>query len=130
MTLVVIYQDEYQISDLTTGDQSYIQDFGDEHNAHGGGTYGDSVAHFTDLNWTNPNNTQVDSIYLFSSLTNDTSSAVIRKTFSKSTTNYEDVLGNETHRFYWLKAKYQNGFLSPFSPVAVDTTTVYVPNTP
>ena len=47
---------------------------------------------------------------------------------SKTSITYRDTLTTEKIRYYWLKVRDINGNVSSFSPVAVDKTTIYVPN--
>ena len=100
-------------------------DFGKTTAANGGGTTGDSVAHYVDLSWTNPADSDHDSTYIYSSLSNSTTSAVKVAAVSKSVTSYRYTLGTETTRYFWIKVRDKSGNLSGYCPVASNSTTLY-----
>ena len=121
---IIRYIDNINISKIApTKTAGSITDFGSSD-----GNTTDSVSHFIDLKWENPPELKIDSIYIFSNLKNDTTTAYKIAGLKNSISTYRDILKSEKIRYYWLKIKDVNGNISSFSSVAVDTNTIYVPN--
>jgi hypothetical protein len=122
---LTLYFDDIELENVTTGWKNYIMDFGKTTAANGGGTSGDSVAHYVDLSWANPSDSDHDSTYIYSSLSNSTTSAVKVAAVTRSTTSYRYIMGNETTRYFWIRVTDKSGNLSGFCPVASNSTALY-----
>ncbi|MGE5682100.1 MAG: heparin lyase I family protein [Bacillota bacterium] len=106
---VTIHFDDIQMTDLTTNVTSTITDFA---------VSGSTSSNYVDLKWTNPADPDLASINIYSSLTNDSSTAKLLASVSKSVTTYRDVLSTTDKRYYWLRSKDTSGNLSAFTPAA------------
>ena len=116
---ITIYIDDIILENLTDNIITSLTDFHSD---------GDSISHIINLTWTNPVGEGQDSTIIYSSLINDTNTALKIGTVAKNQIFYHNTLGEETVRYYWLKTKYANGSVSAFSSVAVDTTSFYASN--
>ena len=120
---IIMYRDDIQFTNISDGTKSNLTDFGIQNKI-----MGDSIAHYINLHWTNPTDTDHDSTFIFSSTKNDTSTAIKIAAVYKSKTSYRDTLITGVTRYYWLKSVDKNGNVSSYSAVAVDNTSVFASN--
>lgn len=122
---LTLYIDDIEIENVTDKWKNYVMDFGAVTAQNGGNTIGDSVAHYVDLSWTNPTESDHDSTLIYSSTTNSTSTAAKIASVSRAITTYRHTLGSETVRYYWIRVRDRSGNLSSFCPVVYNKTDMY-----
>jgi hypothetical protein len=110
---ISVHYDDIQMTDLTTNVTSTITDFA---------VSGSTSSSYVDLKWTNPTDLDLASIEVYSSLTNDNTTAKSIATVSKSATTYRDILTTSDKRYYWLRSKDTSGNISAFTPAVTYST--------